>query len=159
MSTAAAPNPATSDREVITTRLVDAPRDLVFRLYSEPAQLAQCWGPKGFTNTFDEYDFRPGGHWRFVMHGPDGTNYPNHSVFEEIAKPDRIVFRHLGAGHEFQMTILLEERGVKTQLTWRMLFDTAEHCERVRGFVVPANEQNFDRIEAQLAKMSATPKS
>lgn len=139
-------------------RLLDAPRDLVFRLYSEPAHLAQCWGPKGFTNTFEEFDFRPGGRWRFVMHGPDGTNYPKDNVFEEIVKPERIAFRHPDAGHEFQMTILLEERGAKTQLTWRMLFDTAEHCEQVRGFVVPANEQNFDRIEAELAKMSATSK-
>jgi len=156
MSTAISSQPAGSDREIVTTRLLDAPRDLVFRLYSEPGHLAQCWGPKGFTNTFHEYDFQPGGQWNFIMHGPDGKDYPNHSVFEEIAKPERIVFRHLGGGHEFQMTILLEERGVKTQLTWRMLFDTADHCERVRGFVVPANEQNFDRIEAALAKMSAT---
>jgi uncharacterized protein YndB with AHSA1/START domain len=158
MSTAAT-NPSAADRTVVTTRLIDAPRERVFRLYAEPQHLAQCWGPEGFTNTFHEYDFRPAGHWRFIMHGPDGKDYPNHSIFDEIVRPERIVFRHVDDPvHSFQMTILLEARGAKTQLTWHQRFDTVEHYERVRSFVVPANEQNFDRIEAEVAKMSATPK-
>ena len=155
MSTATTAINGPDDRTIVTTRLVDAPRALVFRLYREPEHLARCWGPNGFRNTFQEYDFRPGGHWRFIMHGPDGTDYPNHSVFEEVVVPERIVFRHVDdPNHEFQMTILLEERGARTQLTWRMRFDTAEHLNAVRQYVVPANEQNFDRIEAELAKMS-----
>ncbi|MEI9898009.1 MAG: SRPBCC family protein [Chthoniobacter sp.] len=156
MNTVTTPAASLDDRMIVTTRLIDAPRALVFRLYREPERLARCWGPTGFRNTFHEYDFRPGGHWRFIMHGPDGTDYPNHSVFEEIVAPERIVFRHLDPLHEFQMTVLLEERGPKTQLTWHMRFETVEYYERVRSFVVPANEQNFDRIEAELAGMSAS---
>jgi uncharacterized protein YndB with AHSA1/START domain len=157
MSTAANV-PIAADRTVVTTRLIDAPRELVFRIYAEPQRLAQCWGPKGFTNTFHEYDFRPGGHWRFIMHGPDGTDYPNHSIFDEIVQPERIVFRHVDdPRHSFRMTVLLEARGAKTQLTWHQCFDTVEHYEHVRSFVLPANEQNFDRIEAEIAKMSSTP--
>lgn len=156
MSTAAT-DPGAAERTIVTTRLLDAPRELVFRLYAEPQHLAQCWGPRGFTNTFHEYDFRPGGHWRFIMHGPDGQDYPNHSIFDEIVQPERIVFRHIDPVHEFQMTILLEERDARTQLTWRMLHPTVEKSRAVRDFVVPANEENFDRIEAELAKMSANP--
>jgi uncharacterized protein YndB with AHSA1/START domain len=157
MSTAATILSA-ADRTVVTTRLIDAPREVVFRLYAEPQYLAQCWGPNGFTNTFHEYDFRPGGHWRFIMHGPDGKDYRNHSIFDEIAEPERIVFRHVDdPRHSFQMTILLEARGAKTQLTWHQCFDSVEHYEHVRSFVVPANEQNFDRIEAEIAKLLSTP--
>src|SRR5213593_4772796 len=89
----------TADREVITTRVIDTPRELIWRAFSEPEHLAQWWGPRGFTNTFHEFDFKPGGHWRFVMHGPDGTEYTNHSVFDEIARPGRVVFRHLDPIH------------------------------------------------------------
>jgi uncharacterized protein YndB with AHSA1/START domain len=145
----------TSDREIVASRILNAPRELVFQAFRNPSHLANWWGPKGFANTFSEFDFRPGGHWRFVMHGPDGTNYPNHSVFDEVVPPERIVFRHLDEMHEFQMTILLTEQGGKTQFTWRMLHPTVEKCERVKPFVVEANEQNFDKLEAELAKMAA----
>src|SRR5215210_6810903 len=92
-------------QEIISRRIIDAPRELVFRAFSEPAHLAQWWGPKGFRNTFHEFDLRPGGYWRFIMHGPDGTDYRNECVFIEIVKPERIVFRHLKPVHEFQMTL------------------------------------------------------
>jgi len=81
-----------ADREIISTRVIAAPRDLVFKAFSDPENLARWWGPKGFTNTFHEFDLRPGGAWRFVMHGPDGVDYPNESVFVEVVKPERIVF-------------------------------------------------------------------
>lgn len=91
------------------------------------------------------------------MHGLDGTDYPNHSVFDEIVAPERIVFQHLDAMHEFQMTIHFEERGGKTQITWRMLHPTIEKCQQVKEFVIPANEQNLDKLEAELIKMAAVP--
>jgi uncharacterized protein YndB with AHSA1/START domain len=87
------------------------------------------------------------------MHGPDGTDYANESVFDEVVKPERIVFRHLEPIHAFRMTMLLADRGGRTELTWRMLFDTAAECERVKAFVGDANEQNFDRLGEQLTKM------
>jgi uncharacterized protein YndB with AHSA1/START domain len=145
----------TAGREIVNTRLIDAPRELVFRAFREPRHLAQWWGPKDFTNTFSEFDFQPGGHWRFVMHGPDGTDFPNHSVFDQIVAPEKIVFRHLDPIHEFQMTILLAEQGGKTRITWRMLHPTVEKSDQVRPFVLEANEQNFDKLEAELARMAA----
>ena len=125
----------------------------VFTGFSDADLLAHWWGPKGFTNTFHEFDFRPGGVWRFVMHGPDGVNYQNKSVFVEIAKPERIVFQHVSGPH-FEMTVSLAEDGGKTKLTWRMLFESATECDKVKKFAVDANEQNLDRIEAQLDKMA-----
>ena len=141
-----------SDREFVTTRVFDAPRELVFKAWTDPNHLSQWWGPKGFTNTFQEFDMRPGGHWRFVMHGPDGVDYKNHSVFVEVVHPERIVFDHI-SGPKFQVTATFTEQAGKTKLTFRMLFETAAECERVKVFAAEANEQNFDRLEAELAKM------
>jgi uncharacterized protein YndB with AHSA1/START domain len=145
---------ALSGREIVSTRVLDAPRELVFRAFSEPDHLACWWGPKGFRNTFHEFDPRPGGFWRFTMHGPAGSDYENESVFVEIVRPERIVFRHLEPVHGFQMTILFAEQDGKTRLTWRMLFDSAAERDRVEAFVVPANEQNFDRLEEHLTQMA-----
>ena len=145
---------ALSDREIVSTRVFDAPRELVFKAFSDRDHLVHWWGPKGFTNTFHEFDMRPGGVWRFVMHGPDGVDYKNESVFVEIVRPERIVFHHLKPVHEFQMTVTFVEQDDKTMLTWRMLFKSAAECDKVKVFAVEANEQNFDRLEAQLAKMA-----
>jgi uncharacterized protein YndB with AHSA1/START domain len=144
-----------SEREIVSSRVLDFPRELVFNAWSDPDRLAQWWGPKGFTNTFQEFDLKPGGTWRFVMHGPDGTDYKNHSVFVEIVKPDRIVLDHL-SGPKFRLTATLAEQGARTRLTWRMRFETAAERDRAKVYVVDANEQNFDRLEAQLAKMAAS---
>ena len=134
------------DREIVSTRVLDAPREVVFRAFGDPRMLARWWGPKGFTNTFHEFDLRPGGAWRFVMHGPDGTDYHNATDFIEVVRPERIVFRHLKPMHRFQMTMTFAEEAGKTRLTWRMRFDSAAELERVKGFVPAANEQNFDRL-------------
>lgn len=142
-----------SDREIVTARLIDAPRERVFEAFRDPRHLAQWWGPKGFTSTFHEFDLRPGGVWRFVMHGPDGATYPNRSVFVEVVKPERIVFRHV-SGPKFEMTITLADMAGKTRITWRMLFESAAECAKIKVFAVDANEQNLDRLEAQLAKMA-----
>jgi uncharacterized protein YndB with AHSA1/START domain len=142
-----------SEREIVTARVIDAPRERVFTAWTDPEHLAQWWGPTGFTNTFEEFDMRPGGIWRFVMHGPDGVDYKNKSVFVEIVRPERIVFQHV-SGPRFQVTATFAEQAGKTRLTFRMLFDTAAECAKVKGFAVEANEQNFDRLEAQLARMA-----
>jgi len=142
-----------SDREIVTARLIDAPRERVFEAFRDPDHLAQWWGPKGFTSTFHEFDPRPGGVWRFVMHGPDGADYPNKSVFVEVVKPERIVFRHV-SGPQFQMTIALADAAGKTRITWRMLFESAAECAKIKAIAVDANEQNLDRLEAQLARMA-----
>jgi len=86
------------------------------------------------------------------MHGPDGVDYPNESIFVEVVVPERIVFRHVSS-HPFEMTMTLAEQGDGTWLTWRMLHETAAACARFRPIGLEANEQNFDRLEAELAIM------
>ena len=140
----------TADREIFTFRVIDAPRERVFSAFSDPSRLAQWWGPKGFTNTFQEFDLRPGGAWRFTMHGPDGGNYPNESVFDVVG-PERVVIRHVSAPH-FELTITFAEEAGGTRVGWRQLFNSAEERERIARFAVEANEQNLDRLEAQLTR-------
>lgn len=143
----------TTNCELVSSRLFSAPRELVFRAFMDPAHLRHWWGPKGFTNRFQEFDPRPGGVWRFVMRGPDGKEYPNKHIFAEIVKPERIVLKHLTEPH-FQLTITLAEEGLKTKIEWRMLFESPEVCARVKTYAAEANEQNFDRLAAELDKMS-----
>ncbi len=112
--------------------------------------MARWWGPAGFANTFHKFEFRPGGEWHLTMHGPDGTDYENVSRFSEIQAPERIVFEHLRPGHWYRMSILLEPHAGGTRLTWHMAFESTEECAKVREFVIPANEQNFDRLAAVL---------
>ncbi len=140
-------------REIVSSRVIDVPRERVFKAFTDPACLAKWWGPSGFTNTFETCDIRPGGAWRFVMHGPDGKYYPNESVFREVVAPERIVIEHLSTPR-FTLTATLAEEAGKTRLTWRGLFESAAVCAAVRVFAVPANEQNFDRLQAELAKMA-----
>lgn len=146
-------NANTANREIVTTRVLNAPRDLVFKAWTDPDQLVQWWGPKGFTNSFHELDMRPGGIWRFVMHGPDGVDYQNKSVFVEVVNHERIVFDHV-SGPRFQVVATFAEQAGKTTLTFRMRFESAAECDKVKAFAVEGNEQNFDRLEAQLAKMA-----
>jgi len=154
MSTTSGRAPETpTDREIVTTRVFDWPREHVFEAWTDPDHLARWWGPKGFSSTFQEFDVRPGGVWRLVMHGPNGADYQNKSVFVEIVKPERIVFEHV-SGPAFQVTATFTELAGKTRLTFRMLFETAAECDKVKGFAVDANEQNFDRLEAELARMA-----
>jgi uncharacterized protein YndB with AHSA1/START domain len=141
-------------REIVTTRILAFPRELVFRAWTDPDHLPNWWGPKGFTNTLQELDLRPGGRWRIVMHGPNGTDYPNESVFVEIVPPERIVFDHLEPIHRIRTTVTLAAHSGGTALIWRMLFATVAECDRVRSFVSTANEQNLDRLEAELARMA-----
>jgi uncharacterized protein YndB with AHSA1/START domain len=114
----------TSDREIFVTRVLNAPRSLVFKVWTDRNHLAQWWGPNGFTITTYEMDVKPGGVWRFVMHGPDGRDYQNRVVYREIVAPERIVYSHVSAP-QFEMTVTFVEQGDKTNLTARMVFETA----------------------------------
>lgn len=143
------------EREVVNTRVLQASRDQLFKAISEPALLAQWWGPKGFTNTIQQFDFRPGGIWEYVMHGPDGKDHENKSEFIEVVKPNRIVLRHLEPVHSFLLTMTFVELGDKTEITWTLLFDTKAEWDKVHSFVAEGNEQNFDRLEAVLRKIEA----
>lgn len=136
---------------IVTSRALPAARERVWAAFSEPSALAGWWGPAGFTNTFHEFDFRPGGVWRFTMRGPDGAAYAMDHRFSEIVAPERIVVRHLQPGHDFTLTVTLAGRSGSTEITWCMLFDDPAEAARVRPFVIPANEQNLDRLAAHLS--------
>ena len=137
--------------EIVSTRFFAFTRERVFGAFSDPKQLTQWFGPKGFTSTFETFDFSPGGEWVFMFHGLDGTDYPNRSVFAEIVPLERIVYDHVVAPH-FLMTMTMEEENGGTHLTWRMAFETAALCDALRSICVPANEENFDRLQALLSR-------
>jgi uncharacterized protein YndB with AHSA1/START domain len=141
------------DNEIISSREFDASHELMFHAWSTPELLARWWGPRGFTNTFHEFDLRPGGTWRFVMHGPDGVDYPNHSVFAEIVPRERIVLDHL-SNPQFRVTATFEELEDRTRLTFRQRFKNKEDFDRVKAICVEANEQNFDRLAEVLAGLT-----
>jgi uncharacterized protein YndB with AHSA1/START domain len=148
------PDERAAEVEIVSTRVLGAPRDVVFEAFSDPDRLVQWWGPAGFTNTFSEFDLRPGGAWRFVMHGPDGTVYELAKDFVEVVRPERIVLQHLQPMHRFRMTMIFTEQSSGTELTWRMLFEATEDPRALERFIVEANEQNFDRLERYLETSS-----
>jgi uncharacterized protein YndB with AHSA1/START domain len=139
-----------ADRRIVTIRIFNAPKMTVFSAWTNPELLKQWWGPRGFTNTFHEFDLRKGGHWKFTMHGPDGGNYPNESVFIDIEEPDRIVLNHVSKPY-FLLTAHFEEAGNhKTKLIFEQLFPTVEEYNKVKGFAIDANEENMYRLETLL---------
>lgn len=140
-----------SDLELVTRRRLSAPREAAWDALRDPTRLARWWGPQGFTSTFHEFDLRPGGNWRFVMHGPTGTDYDNDSRFLEIEPPERLVIHHLSPP-EFVMTLTLTEEDGDTWIEWRMCFPAARKPDELRRYVEPANEENLDRLEAELAR-------
>jgi uncharacterized protein YndB with AHSA1/START domain len=151
------PAAATADREIVTSRVLDAPREVVWEAFIDPQQVVQWWGPRGFTTTIHEMDVRPGGRWRHTMHGPDGANYPNSSVFKEVVKPERIVYTHGGSreggpGASFEATWTFEAQGQKTLLTGRMVFATAAARDLVvkEYGAIEGAKQTFDRLAEQL---------
>jgi uncharacterized protein YndB with AHSA1/START domain len=132
-------------------RILPASPQKVFAAFENPDQLAEWWGPKGFTNTFEQFEFKPGGRWVFAMHGPNGASYPNESVFREIQRDARIVIEHM-VQPWFKLTVTLTARGDKTHLEWVQEFEGAEVAEKMRPLCKTANEQNLDRLQALLAR-------
>jgi len=144
---------ATPDREIASTRIVNAPRELVYAAWSNPNHLKNWWGPAGFTNTFNEFDFRVGGKWSFIMHGPDKGNYPNECEFIQIEQPALIAWKRF-TKPLFQVLAAFEELpNDQTKIVFKMVFDSAEECNKVKGFAGEKNEENFDRLEGELGKM------
>jgi len=123
----------------------------VFEAFARQEVLARWWGPKGFTNTFEVFEFRPGGLWRFVMHGPDGSSHPNESIFLELSAPSRIVIQHVSQPR-FVLTVTIAPREGGTALTWVQKFEDRAVAARIRHIVEPANEQNLDRLLAVLSR-------
>ncbi|MEA3191587.1 MAG: hypothetical protein QOD77_2169 [Thermoplasmata archaeon] len=135
-----------------TSREIAAPPSSVFAAFVDSARLAAWWGPAGFTNTFTACDFRPGGRWSFVMHGPDGRHHPNESVFRAIEPARKVVVHHVSQPR-FLLTVLLEPTASGgTMVRWEQEFEDAKTAASVAPVVVPANEQNLDRLSAEVLK-------
>lgn len=148
----------TADREIVLSRLLDAPRELVFAAWTDPEQVVQWWGPRGFTTTNHEMSVTPGGVWRFVMHGPDGRDYKNKIIFTEVIKPERLVYRHAGEEeHEdvrFHVTVTFQAQGRKTLLTMRSLFATAQERNDVvtKYGAIEGGKQTLERLAEHVEK-------
>jgi uncharacterized protein YndB with AHSA1/START domain len=151
---------APSDREIVLTRVFDAPRERVWEAWTDPEQLAKWWGPNGFTTTTHEIAIRPGGVWRHTMRGPDGVDYPNESRYEEVVRPERIVYSHGGAtkggpGANFRATVTFKDLGdERTELTLRMVFVTAAARDLVvREYgAIEGGKQHLGRLAELLAR-------
>ena len=138
--------------EVFNSRIVSYPIDLVWRAYVEPEHLTNWFGPKGFTSIFHEFNFKEGGDWKFIFHGPDGKNWDNHNIFVEIKKHERIVFDHPLKPHVFRAEITFADLNGKTRVNFRQIHQNPVGDD-FRVFLLEANEQNFDRLEAELKRM------
>jgi uncharacterized protein YndB with AHSA1/START domain len=143
-----------TDRELLLTRTLNAPVDLVWEAFTNPEHIAKWWGPNGFTNTITTMDLKPGGEWNLVMHGPDGTDYKNHSVFKEIVPNKKIVFSHIAPN--FTATIEFDADGEQTHLKWHMLFESREvFIQVVKTFKADEGlKQNVDKLSLYLAGMA-----
>lgn len=150
-----------ADREIVISRDFNAPRELVWEAMTNPKHVVNWWGPRGFTTTIETMDFRVGGAWKHVMHGPDGANYPNEKVFKEIVKPERIVFSHggrreEGPGASFQATWTFDALAAdKTRVTARMVFpSSSERDFVVKEFgAIEGGKQTLERLGEYLPKM------
>ena len=156
------PTPDTSNRELIIARVLDAPRALVFQAWIEAGHVVHWWGPRGFTTTIHEMDVRPEGVWRFSMHGPDGTEYPNRIAYEEVLRPERIVFSHGSDDpsdpEQFHVAISFEELGNRTRLTMHSVFKTAAQLARVKSSgAVEGGISTLDRLAEYLPTMAGPP--
>jgi uncharacterized protein YndB with AHSA1/START domain len=141
------------EREIVATRVFAAPRALVYSLWTDPRHITQWWGPTGFTTTIHEMDVRPGGLWRFVMHGPDGVNYQNKIIYREVVAPDRLVYDNV-SGPQFHATVTFAEQGGNTRVTVRMLFASAADRERViqQFGALEGLTQTLGRLEGYVAR-------
>jgi uncharacterized protein YndB with AHSA1/START domain len=149
-----------SARTIVVSRTIDGPRRLVFEACSQVRHLARWYGPNGFTTTTRSFDFRVGGVWEFVMHGPDGTDYPNHVEYREIVAPERIVMRHgerAGDPKAFVSTITLIERGDTTEIILRSVFKTKEQRDEVveRYGAIEGGHQTLGRLAVYIAELGA----
>lgn len=147
------------EREIRIARVLDAPRELVWQAWTDPAHVGEWWGPEGFRTTTEHMDVRPGGLWRFIMHGPDGRDYPNLITFLEVKPPERLVYSHGGDKDvepvNFETTVTFTADNGRTRLDMRMLFPSAA----ARAFAVDTYgavdglTQTIGRLAAYLPRL------
>jgi len=135
-----------------TSRDIPALPEQIFAAFNDPERLAKWWGPSGFTNTFSQYEFKPKGKWSFVMHGPDGTNYPNESEFTEIVPDKKVVIRHHSQPN-FTLSIIITASFTGSLVQWIQDIDNDDVAKNIAYIVEPANEQNLDRLAAEVGRI------
>ncbi|WP_100612339.1 SRPBCC family protein [Confluentibacter lentus] len=141
------------DKVIYSSRALNAPLEVVYQAFVNPQHLKNWWGPEGFTNTIHEFDLQPGGKWLLTMHGPEKGNYENASVFKTV-EPNKLVAWKRLSQPLFDMEVAFEALSPsKTIISFRMIFDSGEACNKMTPFVVPKNEENFDRLERELLRM------
>ena len=143
----------TADREIRISRLLNAPIELVWEVWTNPEHIKNWWGPNGFTNTISIMNVQPDGEWNLIMHGPDETDYRNESIFKEVVKHKKLVYDHI-SGPKFTATITFEEQGDKILLSWHMLFrNKEEFIQTVKTFKADEGlKQNVEKLQAYLTK-------
>lgn len=143
-----------SEDSVITTHHeFNYPQALLYKAWTNPDNLKNWWGPKGFTNTFHVHNPVPGGAWNFIMHGPDGTDYLNECTFIKNEEPSLIIFNH-NSNPQFQVEAVFEALGEnKSRLNWKMKFFNPEQAKALRNFIEEKNGENLERLEAELERM------
>jgi uncharacterized protein YndB with AHSA1/START domain len=154
METVNEPGNETTDRTIVSTRVFNSPVDELYNAWVDPSKISNWWGPKGFTNTFYVFDPSPGGKWSFIMHGPDGKNYPNESVFVSLMPNKQIILDHV-VPPIFRLTATFEAQAEGTKLIFHMLFETAQVRDALSKLIVESNEENFDRLEKVLENASS----
>jgi uncharacterized protein YndB with AHSA1/START domain len=146
------------DSTLRTSRTLPYSPGVIYAAFASADLLASWWGPDGFTNSFEVFEFREGGRWKFTMHGPDGKAYPNESVFAALEPGAKVVIRHVSPPH-FTLTVSLRPVARGTHLDWEQAFEDARTAQFVRHIVEPANEQNLDRLSSVLGRAAVAPKS
>jgi uncharacterized protein YndB with AHSA1/START domain len=148
---------ATADREIVISRVIDAPRELVFEAFTEVRHLSRWWGPEGFTTTTRAFEFRVGGEWDFVMHGPDGTDYQEWISWREITPPERIALVHGESAQDpdaFESIFTFAERGETTEITMRTVFPNAALRDRAveEYHAIEGGRQTLDHLAAYITE-------
>lgn len=139
-------NQTIASNTIFNQRLIAANVNEVFEAFRDANKLAKWWGPKGFSNTFEQFEFAENGTWKFVMHDENGTNYPNESVFREIIENLKIVIEHI-VQPLFTLTISLESQDDACMISWEQIFESETFANKMRDFLQNANEQNLDRLQ------------
>lgn len=157
--TTGAEQPDTSDREIAVARMIGVPRRFVFEAWTQERHISRWLGPDGFTITTHRFEFRPGGVWEYTMHGPDGTDYPNHIEWREIEPPSRITWLHGEMAEDpkaFESEVTLVEHGDRTQITLRSVFRTKEQRDEVVAYygAIEGARQTLEHLDAYAARLA-----
>jgi uncharacterized protein YndB with AHSA1/START domain len=148
----------TADREIVVSRVINAAPELVFEMFTEVRHLSRWWGPEGFTTTTQSFEFRVGGEWVFMMHGPDGTDFTEWISWTEIAAPERIALLHgesRGDPNTFESVLTFEPDGAATRIEMRTVFPTKEQRDEVveKYHAIESGQQTLSNLAAYITEI------